>query len=98
MRRAISRFYATKNRDDVLLLYFSGHGVLDDRGQLYLAVKDTERGLLRGTAIGAAFITDEMDRSYSRRQVLDFGLLSQRRVCTRLERLARSQRGHGGGL
>ena len=70
VRRAISRFYADKNRDDVLLVYFSGHGVLDDRGQLYLAVKDTERNLLRGTAIGAAFIADEMDRSYSRRQVL----------------------------
>jgi serine/threonine protein kinase/formylglycine-generating enzyme required for sulfatase activity len=70
VRRAISRFYADKQRDDVLLLYFSGHGVLDDRGQLYLAVKDTERDLLRGTALGAAFIADEMDRSYSRRQVL----------------------------
>ena len=70
VRREISRFYANKNRDDVLLLYFSGHGVLDDRGLLYLAVKDTERNLLRGTAIGAAFIADEMDRSYSRRQVL----------------------------
>ena len=70
VQRAISRFYANKNRDDVLLLYFSGHGVLDDRGQLYLAVKDTERNLLRGTAIGAAFISDEMDRSFSRRQVL----------------------------
>jgi serine/threonine protein kinase/formylglycine-generating enzyme required for sulfatase activity len=70
VRRAISRFYASKNRDDVLLLYFSGHGILDDRGQLYLAVKDSERDLLRGTAIGAAFIADEMDRSYSRRQVL----------------------------
>jgi formylglycine-generating enzyme required for sulfatase activity/uncharacterized caspase-like protein len=70
VRRAISHFYTGKGRDDVLLLYFSGHGVLDDRGQLYLAVKDTERDLLRGTSIGAAFIADEMDRSYSRRQVL----------------------------
>ncbi len=70
VQRAISKFYTDKQRDDVLLLYFSGHGVLDDRGQLYLAVKDTERNLLRGTAIGAAFIADEMDRSYSRRQVL----------------------------
>ena len=70
VQRAISRFYADKQRDDVLLLYFSGHGVLDDRGQLYLAVKDTERHLLRGTAIGATFIADEMDRSHSRRQIL----------------------------
>jgi len=47
VRRAIANFYANKARDDLLLLYFSGHGVLDDQGRLYLAVKDTERSLLR---------------------------------------------------
>ena len=70
VRRAIARFFAGKQRDDLLLLYFSGHGVLDDRGQLYLAVKDTERTLPKGTAIEASFITDVMDSSHSRRQVL----------------------------
>ena len=70
VRREIARFFKGKRRDDLLLLYFSGHGVLDDRGKLYLAVKDTERDLLKGTAIEAAFITDVMDGSYSRQQVL----------------------------
>jgi len=70
IRRAISRFFKARRREDLLLLYFSGHGVLDDRGHLYLAVKDTERDLLRATAVPAAFITGEMDRSRSRRQVL----------------------------
>jgi len=69
-RRAIAAFFAGRGRDDLLLLYFSGHGVRDDRGQLFLAVKDTEYNLLRGTAIPAAYITDEMDNSRSRRQVL----------------------------
>ncbi len=70
LRRSIARLFAQKTPDDLLLLYFSGHGVLDDQGQLYLAVKDTERELLSGTAIPASFITGEMDRSRSRRQVL----------------------------
>jgi uncharacterized caspase-like protein len=70
VRRAISNFYSKKQRDDLLLLYFSGHGVLDDQGRLHLAVKDTERALLRATAIPAAFITEEMNNSRSRRQVL----------------------------
>jgi uncharacterized caspase-like protein/outer membrane protein assembly factor BamD (BamD/ComL family) len=70
IRRAISQFVANKTRDDLLLLYFSGHGVLDEYGRLYLATKDTERNYLRGTAIPAGFITDEMDHSRSRRQVL----------------------------
>ena len=70
VRREIANFFSRKNRTDLLLLYFSGHGVLDDRGQLYLAVKDTDTNLLRGTAIPASYITDEMDNSRSQRQVL----------------------------
>jgi sugar lactone lactonase YvrE/tetratricopeptide (TPR) repeat protein len=70
VRRAISEFYSRKTRDDLLLLYFSGHGVLDERGRLYLAVKDTDHGLLSGTAVSASFIADEMDNSRSQRQVL----------------------------
>ncbi len=70
VRRAISEFFSGKNRDDLLLLYFSGHGVLDDQGRLYMAVKDTERTLLRATSIPAYFITDEMNNSRSQRQVL----------------------------
>jgi uncharacterized caspase-like protein len=70
VRKAIARLFKEKSPDDLLLLYFSGHGVLDDQGHLYLAVKDTERDLLSGTAIPADFITSEMDRSRSRRQVL----------------------------
>jgi tetratricopeptide (TPR) repeat protein len=70
VRRAISNFYSKKQRDDLLLLYFSGHGVLDDQGRLHLAVKDTERALLRATAIPAAYVTEEMNNSHSRRQVL----------------------------
>jgi hypothetical protein len=70
VRKAVARLFKDKGPDDLLLLYFSGHGVLDDQGHLYLAVKDTERDLLSGTAIPANFITGEMDRSRSKRQVL----------------------------
>ncbi|MEJ2708649.1 MAG: caspase family protein [Anaerolineales bacterium] len=70
VRVAISSFFARKSHDDLLVLYFSGHGVLDDNGRLYLAVKDTDHSYLRATAIPAAFITDEMDHSRSRREVL----------------------------
>jgi uncharacterized caspase-like protein len=70
IRREIARFFANRLRDDLLLLYFSGHGLLDERGALYLAVKDTEPDLLSATAVPAAFVTGEMDRCHSRRQVL----------------------------
>ena len=61
IRRSIASFFAKRARDDLLLLYFSGHGVLDDQGLLYLAVRDTDSKLLRGTTISASFITDEMN-------------------------------------
>ncbi len=70
VRRSIASFFNNNKRDDLLMLYFSGHGVLDDNGQLYLAVQDTERELLSATSIEAPFITSLMDRSISRRQVL----------------------------
>lgn len=70
IRRTIAHFFAEKAPEDLLVLYFSGHGVLDDRGELFLATKDTERKLISGTAIPAAYITGEMDRSRSKRQVL----------------------------
>ena len=70
IRKSVARFFTNRSRDDLLLLYFSGHGVLDDRGKLYLAARDTEPDLLSATAIDAAFVTDAMDRSHSNRQVL----------------------------
>jgi len=70
VRKAIARFYDQRQRDDLLLLYFSGHGVKDEQGHLYLALRDTESGLLAGSAIETAFITERMDRSFSKRQVV----------------------------
>lgn len=70
IRREISRFLQRKKPSDLLLLYFSGHGVLDEEGQLYLAGRDTEHDLLQATAIPASFITGQMDRSRSQRLVL----------------------------
>jgi len=70
IRRAISAFFANKKPDEMLMVYFSGHGVLDDQGRLFLAVKDTQRNLLKATGISASFITDEMDSCRSKRQLL----------------------------
>jgi uncharacterized membrane protein/tetratricopeptide (TPR) repeat protein len=70
VRREIFDFFANKSSTDLLMFYFSGHGVLDENGRLYLAVKDTDTQRLRGTAIPARYITEEMDNSRSKRQVL----------------------------
>src|SRR5215216_5205954 len=69
-RRAISSFLTGKKPGDLVLLYFSGHGVLDDRGRLYLALKDTQVNLLKATSIPSSFVADEMDSCRSKRQIL----------------------------
>lgn len=67
---AIADFFNDKRPDDLLLLYFSGHGVLDAQGRLFLGLKNTRRTLLSGTAIASGLVKEQMDDSRSRRQVL----------------------------
>ncbi len=70
IEREIETFFTKRAPDDLLLLYFSGHGIRDDEGQLFLAVRDSDRSMLHSTAIAASFVTRMMDRSRSKRQVL----------------------------
>jgi hypothetical protein len=69
-RRVISQFLSPKKPDDMVLVYFSGHGVLDGRGNLFLALKDTEIGSLNATAISSSFLSYELDNCRSRKQIL----------------------------
>jgi WD40 repeat protein len=73
--QAIEEFFvvADRKRDDLLLLYFSGHGIKDDDGQLYFAARDTRlvrHKPLRATAVGAGFVSEMLRTARSRRQVL----------------------------
>ena len=70
VNETIDYFFSDKKPDDLLVLYFSGHGVRDENGSLYLAVTNTNRERLRSTAIKSEFITEVMDQCRSRRQVL----------------------------
>jgi uncharacterized caspase-like protein len=68
--QAVEQFFKKKASTDLLLLYFSGHGVRDENEELYLAVQNTDLELLRATAVPSNFINVLMDRSKSERQVL----------------------------
>src|SRR4051795_3149340 len=67
---AIADFYAGSRGDDLTVLHFTGHGLKDDEGRLYLAMTNTRRGALMFTAISAAQLNDAMDASTSHRKVL----------------------------
>jgi hypothetical protein len=74
MGTAIENLFGNGRRDDLLLLFFSGHGVKDESGNLYLATRATRKnergGLIRSTAIAARFVQEIMSDSRAKRQVV----------------------------
>jgi hypothetical protein len=73
MEDQIYRLFANRSRDDLLLFYFSGHGVRDDRGQLYLANCNTRKDngqLVDSTAVAATYLQTKINSSKSQRQVI----------------------------
>jgi formylglycine-generating enzyme required for sulfatase activity/predicted MPP superfamily phosphohydrolase len=70
VRRTVARFYHRRKRDDLLLLYYSGLGIRDAHGDLYLAVQDTEMEIVSGAALSASFVREQIDKSQSMRKVI----------------------------
>jgi len=74
---AIESFYADKQADDLLLLYFSGHGFRDDDRQLLLSSAESGKTrregrvqVPRASTLTAAEVRGFMERSRARRQVV----------------------------
>jgi uncharacterized caspase-like protein len=65
--RAIGNFYRDRRREDLTLLYFTGHGIKDDYGQLYLAMTDTDRENLQFTGVRGEHIRLAMEACRSGR-------------------------------
>ncbi|MEJ1930883.1 caspase family protein [Nostoc sp. NIES-2111] len=74
MQEAIETLFSSRKKDDLVLLFFSGHGVKDDNGKLHLATRITRKTpqgeLIRATAVPASFVQDIMSNSRSKRQVV----------------------------
>ena len=68
--RVLGKFFGTATRDDLLLLYFSGHGKLDQSGRLHLCMQDTESTDLLSTALSSARIKEFADASRARNVVI----------------------------
>jgi len=70
VNEALEEFFADRDRDDLLLVYFSGHGLKDEDGTLYLAAVNTKVRRLAATGVSASFVNQQMTRSRARRVVL----------------------------
>ncbi|MDQ3756906.1 MAG: caspase family protein [Actinomycetota bacterium] len=70
VQQELERFFSDRTPDDLLLLYFSCHGVKDPAGRLYFATSNTTFDLLRSTGVSASFVSEQMEYSRSKRIVL----------------------------
>jgi len=70
IRRGIARLFANRKNDDLVLLYFSGHGVTDSRNDFYLSGISTDKNDLLSTAVSSDFVQKAMNQRGSKRQVL----------------------------
>lgn len=72
-RKSLSNFYSKRHKDDLLLLYYSGHGLKDKFEKLYLATNDTNKNddnLLNGSSISASFIKELLDTTNSKKLII----------------------------
>ena len=74
MRNGISTTFAQLRKDDLALLYFTGHGIKDMSGDFYLTTAQSElfenRALNTGTAVEDEFVQRVMRNAYAERKVV----------------------------
>lgn len=69
-RLSIEDFFATARPNDQHLLYISTHGVQDQRGELYFALRDTQKDRPAATAVSAEWVNEQIRVSRSRATIV----------------------------
>ena len=70
MRIAVQEIFSHRRKDDLVLIFFSGHGITDDNNKLYLATKGTSKDYFKATSVPASYIQDLSQECYAKRQVI----------------------------
>ena len=70
IRVSVEDFFADARPDDLLLLHFSGHGLKNAGGELFLAAADSRPERLASTAVAADFVNRQMAESRAQRIAL----------------------------
>lgn len=73
MAVAIETLFNGREKDDLVLLFFSGHGIKDESGKLYFATRNTRKTdeglLIKATTVPANFVHEVMNNSRSKHEV-----------------------------
>jgi uncharacterized caspase-like protein len=85
IKDGIRGFFREPDRDQWLVFYYFGYGVINPAGRLYLSATDTRREHLEDTAIGVEFLRKAMDACASRRQVIILDCVNIREFQTGLK-------------
>ncbi|AFY35721.1 caspase family protein [Calothrix sp. PCC 7507] len=70
MQIAIEELFKNCEKNDVTLLFFSGHGITDDANRLYLTTCNTRIDAFYSTAVSASNVKNIMQKSPSKWQVV----------------------------
>ncbi len=74
MEKAVEDLFSNRQRDDLVLLYFSGHGLKDKNARLYLSTKETgcdqDGDFRRATVLAANKLQEYITESFSKREVM----------------------------
>ena len=74
MEKAVEDLFANRQRDDLVLLYFSGHGLKDQKARFFLSTRDTGRdqkgNFSLATALAATKLQEYITDSRSQRQII----------------------------
>ena len=73
MREAIEKLFSDRHKEDLLLFYFSGHGIKDEKGKLYFATRYTTKNngrLQKYSAVAASYLHEHINDSRSQRQII----------------------------
>jgi uncharacterized caspase-like protein len=73
MDEAIHNLYDDRQKDDLLLLYFSGHGLINDEGNFYFSTSSTKKNgasFISYLAVAASYVHERMKKSKSKYKVV----------------------------
>jgi hypothetical protein len=70
MQKAIEQVFAKCGVNDLPLLFFSGHTIIDENGHLYFTTSITTKDDLQATAIPASFVQQELTICDAQRQIV----------------------------